>query len=130
MRHGLALALACLVLSAGYLALKLTAPQPGVTLANAQRVRCGMTLEQVEALFGEPYASEEYGKAWFLNRFWKSGDLQIEVSFSYGSQACRGVEAVIYNDATLGELWAPLEPVERCEDSWLDKVRRWLHLAP
>ncbi len=64
---------------------------PGVTLENARRIQSGMTLEEVQAIFGEPGEewSEGTGIFW-INlkemRVWKAEGLIIKVCFGYGSR--------------------------------------------
>jgi hypothetical protein len=65
---------------------------PGVTLENARRIQSGMTLEEVQAIFGEP------GEEWRSEcpgmfaihvkekRIWKADGLAIGVKFGYGSR--------------------------------------------
>jgi hypothetical protein len=46
--------LAVLAFAGVLLAPRLLAPEPGVTAENFQRIRKGMTLEEVEAILGQP----------------------------------------------------------------------------
>jgi hypothetical protein len=77
---------------------QLTTPPPGVTVANCERIRVGMTFEQVKALFGEPpywdcdLASDpwltRWGKPdirrgqWRWDRTWRNGRLMVFVMFN------------------------------------------------
>jgi hypothetical protein len=89
-------------------------PQPGVTKANFNRIKEGMTLAEVEAIFSfanakvtndpDPVSSTLWGDTWF------SDDRDIAV-------------VVWFNNATVvGKEWhGPSE-------TFLDRLRRWLHL--
>jgi hypothetical protein len=82
-------------------------PRPGITKANFDRIQDGMTLAEVEAIFG--------GKKVFYGPF--SGPFDVWVADDgslariYFSDEC--VENVYWDDS---------------EESTLDKIRRWLHL--
>src|SRR5262245_32863496 len=56
-----------------------TAPTPGLTEENAHRLRAGMTLEQVEALFGLKGSEEAYAKGTYV--FLDRGELSVSAHF-------------------------------------------------
>jgi hypothetical protein len=77
--------------------------QPGVTRANFDRIKEGMTLQEVEQIFGGP-GTYTWGGYW-----WQSDD---------GAR----VFVEINGDSAGQKSW-----VDKTE-STLDKLRRWLHL--
>ena len=78
-------------------------PSPGVTKANFDRIQEGMTLGEVEAIFGREGQMTEWG------RYWKADD--GSGAFFQFRDHC-----VVYR-----EWYESTETI-------LDKLRRWLHL--
>jgi hypothetical protein len=105
---GLGLALLALALAFTDWALSL---QPGVTEANVKRIRPGMTLAEVEALFGCRW------RAGFINN-----GSPAEVSFEW--EGARGV-AVVRCDLGQRARQATWHRRERV-DSLLSRLRAWL----
>jgi SmpA / OmlA family len=122
--------LACLGLL-GLVALSLTWPRPGVSRANYDRIRYGMTQEAVEAVLGGPpgdYTSNAYDWSWVLNhrgyptghscRTWTADHEAIRIRFDGDGQ-------LVFKD------WNAFRGGRLISDgseSVLDKVRRWLGL--
>src|SRR5262249_53762675 len=87
------------ILVGGALALThaLLGPWPGVTEANARRVRAGMTVEQVEALLGAP--AEKVGRRpWFGGgwekeawRFWQGSRVSVLIEFDKDGRARKAI---------------------------------------
>jgi hypothetical protein len=77
---GLGLALVALALAVTDWALSL---QPGVTKANAKRIRPGMTLRQVEAILGGPgtFLGKEHPRSPENHVLWESVDAWALVGF-------------------------------------------------
>jgi hypothetical protein len=84
-------------------------PRPGVTLENANRIRYGMTLDEVDGLFGEP-GKQETGGGFLVTdvRSWKADGLTVLITFTYGSrfdEGESGVSTIHYNDERDEPLW-------------------------
>jgi hypothetical protein len=77
-------------------------PRPGVTKANFDRIRVGMTLAEVEAILGQSDLGE-WGRLWLA---------------SDGSYAL--IE--FWDDGVISKRWFD------SNETILDKIRRWLHL--
>ena len=84
-------------------------PGPGVTKANFDRIKIGMTKIEVEEIFGEKgiFVKVEKGEAPCL--FWNAGD-RAEVWIRFSDDCVNG-------DMT----WS-------ADETFLDKIRSWLHL--
>jgi hypothetical protein len=100
--------------------------KPGVTLWNAQQIRRGMTVQDVELLMGGPCDSIENRKMWFVAREWKADGIEIEVLFD-GSSIPK-VEDGIYHTPGMGDLWEYLDEVHKKDESVLGKLRVWWDL--
>lgn len=85
MRKRLLLILGCLavVLLAGYVALRLTAPNHQVRLENFEKIKLRMTEEEVEAILGVP-ASFYAPAPGALNKKWVTQGFCISVLFRNG----------------------------------------------
>jgi hypothetical protein len=90
--------------------------QPGVTKANFDRIKVGMTRTEVEAILGVPNSLHSVDAAviegieikWF-NATWEKGPAHVGVG--------------LRNDIVTETRWfVPREPL-------LDKLRRWMRLA-
>jgi hypothetical protein len=88
-------ALACLGLAAGWVALLVTS-RPGVTPENYERIQEGMTRPEVEALLGgsgvKSWIDKEMGEIYALDDtslLWVERDLIIIVSFDHQGRVCR-----------------------------------------
>ncbi len=95
---------------------------PGVTRANAYRLRPGMSLEDVEAILGPHGTLTSSGHV--CAACWCRDDLSIWVSFQ--ADQAEAVMATLMERQPDGTakgvtLFEPQEPL-------LDRVRRWLHL--
>jgi hypothetical protein len=96
-------------------------PGPGVTLANFDRVREGMSKEEVEAILGPPGVDQELRdrhQITYRLSIWEADDLRLTVHYDDGRAS----------DA-LGEVGGKVVRQSfRPPESFLGKVRRLLHL--
>ena len=118
-------------LLAGLLALSggvwLLWPRPGITRANAAKIKVGMTLPEVEAILGGPARCEATGEvvvegeavvernayprlAFRDARTWQSNTVEIWVTFDADERV------------------ADIDPIPLRHESALELVRRWLRL--
>jgi hypothetical protein len=103
---GLLVALICAGSTVTLLIPSMPSNQPGVTKANFDRIEEGMTLQEVEQIFGRP------GTYTWSCYWWQADGARVFVEFDYnGASAGR---KTWWEDST--------EPI-------LDKLRRWLHLG-
>jgi hypothetical protein len=119
-------ALAVLVGAAGLVAL-LTPPTPGVTSANFNRLKDGMTQQQVEVIFGKPGHFE----CCVTMRYWMSweGESYVAVLDFFGEDGRGILTAGTLQDRSSGRTDAELLPVSPWapeEQGLLSKLRRWL----
>jgi hypothetical protein len=82
-------------------------PRPGVTKANFDRIQEGMTMMEVEEIFGREGNQASRGRT----VFWGADD---------GSGAAIGFG--MSHDCVVGKHW------HDSNETFLDKIRRWLHL--
>lgn len=88
-----------------FIAALLMSNGPGVTKANFDRIEEGMTLQEVEQIFGRP------GKYTWGGYYWETDD------------GARAFVVFAFNGDSAGQKnW------ESSTESPLDKLRRWLHL--
>jgi hypothetical protein len=106
---------------------------PGITLENANRVRFGMTVQEVEAIFGGPSATTGPGRLFrgevrlgITNRSWRDDD-NWEVTVSFKCEKDRETVAQVchYSYAFTGHPMVSLVDLHEY-DSPLDKLCRWL----
>ena len=100
---------ACVGLALGVLAM--LPPRPGVTKANFDRIKNGMTLTELEAIFGgEPNQFVFSSKGTCIGRGWIGPD-----------------EAYVYltvsNESVTEKQWFV------STETFAERLRRWLHLA-
>ena len=120
MRKRLLISLAVLaaVFVGGYVALWMTAPGPGPTPGNAEAIRLGMTMQEVEGLLGGP-GENAYTVALPAGAFTKSWGIQCSAPYSV---------SVVFNhhgEAIDKAEWHPGDPPS---PSLLDRLRRSLGL--
>jgi hypothetical protein len=108
-------------------------PLPGVTLENAHRVRSGMKIEEVQAIFGDPGEKDDgAGGGPFLERVqvWEANGLRIEVVFTKGTRLDfnePGVNVVNYRAPNHHE-WELIEPPHTAGAKihrWMERWRFW-----
>jgi hypothetical protein len=125
-RRGLFIALGllvCLLLAAS--AAWLLCPRSAITPANAERIKAGMTLAEVETILGGPAQNANTGPIVYdatvgrVDHSGPPGDLRIW-------QSDRVQLTVIFRDDVVTHI-RPL-PVHRVEETPLDILRRWLGL--
>jgi hypothetical protein len=103
-RYLIVAALFALLASVGFVAALVMSNGPGVTKASFDRIEKGMTLQEVEQIFGRA-GTPTWGGYW-----WQADDgAKAYVWFGSGEHA-RQIN------------W------EHSTESWLDQLRRWLHL--
>jgi hypothetical protein len=86
-------------------------PRPGVTKANFERIRKGMTVEEVKEVFGETHF--RIGPAWGKNTW-----------VSFWSDSKRSAAVCFDDDGCVIETqWRLI-----ASETFLEKLRRWLHL--
>jgi hypothetical protein len=83
-------------------------PSPGVTKANFDRIRTGMTVAEVEEAFGGQSIDDAPKRGGWFELRWLADD---------GSR----VFIVFLDDCVASKLWPNHE-------TFFDKIRRWLHL--
>ena len=94
----------------------LSSPTPGVTWENFRRLRVGMSLEDAEALLGQPKAGFNSALAGMVDRYWISDGNLICLTFVSDRLEWGG-----WNLGGNGELeFIPMN------ESLLDRIRRWL----
>jgi hypothetical protein len=113
-----------LVLPAGLLvgsvvvfAPSLTRHEPGLTEANARRIRAGMHLREVESIFGKPGTDGDPFRT-LIHKVWSDGALEINVLFD--NQRLVQSAVLDYRDKTVR-----LVPVR---DSWFNRLLDWFGL--
>jgi hypothetical protein len=93
---------------------QLLTPSPGVTKANVRRIRAGMTLQEVEAIFGEPVTVVQHGG--FTHKrttgLWLTGAVHVMLLFNDEMR----VETVL-------DVRSTREPTER---NFLERLWSWL----
>jgi SmpA / OmlA family len=99
-------------------------PRTAITRENAAQIREGMTRSEVEAILGRtPIPRPTDRKIWhrtpngaemFVGDYWWEGDMVVIVAFD---------DAGKVRETQTFEV-----PDSRRRDTFLDKVRRWLHL--
>jgi hypothetical protein len=110
-------------------------PRPGVTKANFDRIEKGMTRAEVEEIFG--------GKGTTWETFWMRSDADIHKEMTkaemhemfvregkgwqrfimrWGEDDGAQAGILIQNDCVVAKQWFD------SNETFLDKVRRWLHL--
>jgi hypothetical protein len=94
----------------------LTTPTPGATWENFHRLRKGMSLSDVKALLGEPDEMLPI----FTSKHWETNDIVIILSFDTDQRLLQGLAHTAYQRG----------PIKNIPDevSFLDRIRRWLHL--
>jgi hypothetical protein len=104
-RYFIVAALFASLASVWFIAALLMSNAPGVTKANFDRIEEGMTLQEVEQIFGRP------GKYTWGGYSWQADD------------GARAFVVFAFNGDSAGHKnW------ENSTESPLDKLRRWLHL--
>ena len=85
-------------------------PNTGVTKANFDRIKDGMTMNEVELIFGEEskWSTGRIGGS--IIEIWESAD---------GASAC-----VRFREDVASKTWTP------SSETIPDKIRRWLHIPP
>jgi hypothetical protein len=109
---------ACVVGAGGVAAWYTMTPEPGVTAANFERLRPGMTPKQCESILGGP-ASLAVGSRLGLTLIWVGEAGSVSVFFSPELTAESGV---VFDKDGKELRRCPLAP------SLLDTIRRLLHL--
>ena len=104
-------------------------PKPGVTVENAHRLRYGMGIEEVQAIFGGPGEMGGGGFPGFVG-VWKTQDLGT-LRWDFTRAWCdlnpgEGVCFVNYQIMSHGPTWESIAPLER-PNSILAKLRSWLN---
>src|SRR5438128_721615 len=74
----------CFFAAIAVLTIWVVRPQPGLTLANAYRIRTGMHLKEIECLLGRTADIEfpPQGKAMHWCRVWVANDFQVSADFN------------------------------------------------
>jgi hypothetical protein len=106
-------------------------PRPGVTKANFDRIEVGMTKAQVEGIFGaegevtrddKALIAEILGKE--FERDGKSLKVRGDLSVCriWGANNGSGAQIEFVDDCVVDKQWL------ETDESFLKKIRRWLHL--
>jgi hypothetical protein len=96
-------------------------PAPGVTWENSRRLRAGMSVRDVEALLGKPSPEVTEIVGGGTGRWWRGEEVDIELVFD----ADRVLFGVASSQWKYGR---PRIEYIRPAESFLDCIRRWLHL--
>src|SRR5579859_4705549 len=68
----------------------LTSPPPGVTVANYDRLRPGMSLDEATAILGPPDAGEPFDGPEGCYRSWTGKEVTISLAFSESGELTTG----------------------------------------
>jgi hypothetical protein len=84
-------------------------PRPGVTKANFDRIKKGMTKAEVEAIFGE-------------KGDWPDSTAQVGQAMCWRAKDGSGAVVEFVDECVVIKQWAD------SHETILDKIRRWLHV--
>jgi len=99
----------------------LTSLAPGVTWASFRRLRLLMSSRDVEGVLGKPH--ETFETPAYTNKCWRGHEVVISATFVHDRlHSARAVPPDPQNPDTVHREYAPPD------ESFLDRIRRWLHL--
>jgi hypothetical protein len=105
-KRTLLLLLAAAALGAGVADCVALTPEPGVTVKNFERLRVGMTVEEVEGIMGRP-SDDDRPNEGLVAYAWQSKDIQIVVVFAADGSAVGGKAIEFFFDRAAKTAEAP-----------------------
>jgi hypothetical protein len=105
-------------------------PRTAITRANAAKIQVGMTMEQVEAIFGGTQRMETTGRFEIDpdEEEIKRGHLDPAAPFGQWQWLSAEVQVRVWSDDLSRVTAIQSIPVRRAPESLLDKLHRWLRL--
>ena len=101
----------------------LTTPPPAVTWENFRRLRKGMSERDVVGLLGESEQPDVKEGRW-TGRLWNGENVTISLGFEEG--VLDSGSAFPLQPLGQGFIKGPVEKIRPAEESFLDRIHRWL----